>query len=99
MHGQVVCAMRSDGQIVSLRKMGELTRQERRTNRNRFPVLRNARALVFDEAAIDGARFFRTQQWISDVFCDQGVKHACKAAGMKGLRFADCTPKRRRQGA
>jgi Immunity protein family (Imm11) len=77
----------------------ELTRQELSRNRNRFPALRNARALAFDEAAIDTARFFRTPQWISDVFCDQGVKVACKAAGMKGLRFVDCTPKRRRQGA
>ena len=77
----------------------ELTRQELSRNRNRFPALRNARALAFDEPAIDTARFFRTPQWISDVFCDQGVKDACKAAGMKGLRFVDCTPKRRRQGA
>jgi hypothetical protein len=75
------------------------TRHELSTNRNRFPALRNARELVFDEAAIDTARFFRTPQWISDVFCDQGVKDACKAAGMKGLRFADCTPKRRRHGS
>jgi hypothetical protein len=77
----------------------EPTRQELRMNRNRFPALRNARALVFDEAAIGEARFFRTPQWRSDVFCDQKVKDACKAAGMKGLRFVDCTPKRRRQGA
>ena len=55
--------------------------------------------LGFDEAAIGEARFFRTPQWSSDVFCDQKVKDACKAAGMKGLRFVNCTPKRRRQGA
>ena len=78
-----------------LEAFDEATRQALRENRNRFPALRNARALVFDEAAIGEARIFRTPQWLSDVFCDQGVKDACKAAGLKGVRFVDCTPQRR----
>lgn len=77
-----------------LEAFGESTRQELRANRHRFPALRNARALVFDEAAIGAARVFRTPQWLSDVFCDQGVKDACRAAGIKGVRFVNVTPKR-----
>jgi hypothetical protein len=82
-----------------LEAFDEPTVQKINKNRSLFPFLRHDRVLVFDETAIGEARVFRTPQWLSDVFCDQAVKDACKAAGMKGLRFADCTPKRRRGGA
>jgi hypothetical protein len=71
------------------------TVQDLRTNRNRFPTLRDQRTLVFDETVIGDSHIFRTPYW-PDVFCDQSVKDMCRAAGMKGLRFVDCTPKRRR---
>jgi hypothetical protein len=78
-----------------LEAFGQPTVQELRTNRNRFPDLKNQRALVFDETVIGDSHVFRTPYWPA-VFCDQSVKDMCRAAGMKGLRFVDCTPKRRR---
>jgi len=77
-----------------LEAFGQPTVQELRTNRNRFPSLRNQRALLFDETVIGDSHVFRTPYW-PDVFCDQSVKDVCRAAGMKGLRFVDCTPKRK----
>jgi len=51
--------------------------------------------LVFNEEAIGSARIFRTPY--SDlVFCDQSLKDACKAAGLKGIAFRDCFPKGKR---
>jgi hypothetical protein len=64
----------------------EGTRQELSKDRNRFPALRNARALMFDEATIGIALFSRTPQWPADVFCDQSVKDACKL-GQEGATF------------
>jgi hypothetical protein len=74
---------------------GEPTLQELRTNRFKFPDLKNARALVFNETVIGDSHIFRTPYWDA-VFCDQSLKDACKAAGIKGARFVDCTTKRSR---
>jgi hypothetical protein len=70
------------------------TTEQLRANRLKFPALRNARKLIFNEAVIGDAHIFRPTHWVGDVFCDQAVKDACKAAGMKGIRFVDYTPRR-----
>jgi hypothetical protein len=82
-----------------LEAFAEPTVRALRENRQRFPELKHARALLFDEAAIGEALVFRTPYWMTDVFCDQRVKDACKAAGMKGMRFVDCTTRRRYRSA
>ncbi|EJN15807.1 Protein of unknown function (DUF1629) [Bradyrhizobium sp. YR681] len=43
--------------------------------------------LVFTEAAIGEAHIFRMAHSESDVICDQEMKDACKAAGLKRIRF------------
>jgi hypothetical protein len=48
------------------------------------------KTLVFNEAVIGDSRIFRTPYSPANVFCDQVMKDACKAAGMKGVRFVDC---------
>jgi len=83
-----------------LEAFDEQTSQRLRQNRLKFPSLRTARLLYFDAVAIGKAHIFRTPYWIPDIFCDQIVKDACKRAGIKGLRFVDCTPKTaRKQGS
>lgn len=78
-----------------LEAFDERTAQELRAHPSKYHRMRNDRKLVFAEAAIGDARIFRTPYMFPDVFCDQSMKDACKAAGMKGMRFVDCTPKRR----
>jgi hypothetical protein len=75
-----------------LEAFGEPTIQELRRNPVKFPALRNARALVFNETVIGDSHIFRTPYW-DEVFCDQSLKDACKAVGIKGARFVDCTTK------
>ena len=80
-----------------LEAFDEQTSQRLRQNRLKFPSLRTARLLYFDAVAIGKAHIFRNPYWIPDIFCDQFVKDACKRAGIKGLRFVDCTPKTARK--
>jgi hypothetical protein len=47
------------------------------------------KTLVFNEIVIGDAHIFRTP-YSPNVFCDQVMKDACKAAGMKGVQFHDC---------
>jgi Protein of unknown function (DUF1629) len=72
----------------------EATVQEIRSHFFRFSWLRHKRCLVFNTTAIGKAHMFRTPSVNGKVFCDQTMKDACKAAGMKGVMFQDCTPKR-----
>ncbi|QOZ70770.1 DUF1629 domain-containing protein [Bradyrhizobium arachidis] len=44
---------------------------------------------VFTEAAIGKAHIFRMAHAEADVICDQDMKDACKAAGLKRIRFKD----------
>jgi hypothetical protein len=48
------------------------------------------KTLVFNERAIGDSNIFRTPYSPANVFCDQLMKDACKAAGMKGVQFHDC---------
>lgn len=48
------------------------------------------KTLVFNEAVIGDSHIFRTPYSPPNVFCDQVIKDACKAAGMKGVQFHDC---------
>jgi hypothetical protein len=45
-------------------------------------------SLVFKEEVVASAHIFRPRFW-GKIVCDQAVKDACKAAGMKGIRFRD----------
>lgn len=47
------------------------------------------KTLVFNEPVIGDSHIFRTP-YSPNVFCDQVMKDACKAAGMKGIQFFDC---------
>ncbi|MHC4052656.1 imm11 family protein [Bradyrhizobium sp. 25ACV] len=46
-------------------------------------------SFVFREEAIGSARIFRPRFLESRIICDQTMKDACKAAGVRGLRFGD----------
>jgi len=56
---------------------------------SRFDVFSFSSSLVFREDAVGSARIFRMSQRKTDVICDQSVKDACKAAGLKGFWFRD----------
>ncbi|MBR0856768.1 imm11 family protein [Bradyrhizobium liaoningense] len=45
-------------------------------------------SFVFREEAIGSAHIFRAR-FLERVICDQAMKDACKAAGLKGLSFGD----------
>jgi hypothetical protein len=45
--------------------------------------------LVFTEAAIGKAHIFRMAHSEADVICDQDMKDACRAAGLRRTRFCD----------
>jgi Protein of unknown function (DUF1629) len=45
------------------------------------------RELVFRDDAIGDARVFRMEYLQAVVICDQTMKRACKAAGLKGIKF------------
>ena len=45
--------------------------------------------LVFREDVIGAAHVFRLAHLKSSVFCDQHIKDACKAAGLKGVSFKE----------
>jgi hypothetical protein len=51
------------------------------------------KTLVFNEAVIGDSHIFRTPYSPPNVFCDQVMKDACKAARMKGVQFYDCSGK------
>lgn len=44
---------------------------------------------VFKEEAIGDAHVFRMEHLRRTIICDQTLKDACKAAGLKGIKFAD----------
>lgn len=44
---------------------------------------------VFKEEAIGSAHIFRPRFLNSEIICDQAIKDACKAAGLRGLRFGN----------
>jgi hypothetical protein len=48
------------------------------------------KTLVFNEAVIGDSHIFRTPYSPAIAFCDQVMKDACKAAGIKGVQFFDC---------
>lgn len=81
-----------------LEAFDESTVQEFRSGRKKAGLIGD-KTLVFNEAAIGDAHIFRTPH-SPNVFCDQVMKDACKAAGMKGVQFYDCfgkvTPPMRR---
>lgn len=45
-------------------------------------------SLVFKEEIVGLAHIFRPRFW-GDIICDDAMKDACKAAGMRGIRFRD----------
>jgi hypothetical protein len=51
------------------------------------------KTLVFNETIIRDSHIFRTPYSQDDVFCDQALKDACKAAGIRGISFCECTHK------
>ena len=77
----------------------EPTRQQLRERNSKIFELRDNRALDFDEQVIGAARFFRTPYMPPLVFCDDGVKQACKGSGMRGARFRECSSSLRRRRA
>jgi len=46
-------------------------------------------SVVFSEEAIGSAHIFRPRFLETRIICDQAVKDACKAAGVRGLSFGD----------
>ena len=65
----------------------------------RFMVARHDRSrhLHFVSEAIGGKHLFRLPiEFSREVFCDQAVKDACNAAGLKGLEFLDVPDKKAR---
>jgi hypothetical protein len=77
-----------------LEAFGEATVQEFRSG-TKHAGLKGDKTLVFNESAIGDSHIFRTPYSPANVFCDQVMKDACKAAGMKGVQFHDCSPKRK----
>lgn len=49
-------------------------------------------SLVFKEGVVGSAHIFRPRFW-GHIICDQVMKDACKAAGMRGIRFDDASGK------
>ncbi|UWU79645.1 hypothetical protein N2603_14630 [Bradyrhizobium huanghuaihaiense] len=47
-------------------------------------------SFVFKEEAIGSAHIFRPR-FLPRIICDQAMKDACKAAGMRGLSFQDAS--------
>jgi len=47
--------------------------------------------LHFVREIVGNARLFHIAEMAIYVFCDQSVKDACKAAGLKGIRFRSCS--------
>jgi hypothetical protein len=88
------------GAVRVVEAFGEKTMQEirdyyDRTGIKHLNVLSRTDDLDFNEASIGAFRVFCTP-YSPQVFCDQGLKDACKAAGMKGVDFHDCSPRRKR---
>jgi hypothetical protein len=46
-------------------------------------------SVVFREDVVGSAHVFRLTHTESSIFCDQEFKDACKAAGLKGVRFRE----------
>lgn len=76
----------------------EATREQLRENRVKIFSLRNQCALDFDEHIVGNARFFRTPYMPPIVFCDEGVKQACKSSVIRGVRFKECSRRARVPG-
>jgi hypothetical protein len=83
-----------------LEAFGEPTLQEIQRYRQRtglryrgFLIIRET--LVFNESNIGNSHIFRTPYSYDDVFCDQTMKDACKTAGIKGVKFYDCSQKKK----
>lgn len=57
------------------------------TDFRRYDGMTNS-SFVFREEAIGSAHIFRAR-FLERVVCDQAMKDACKAAGLKGLRFGN----------
>lgn len=51
--------------------------------------LRGGASLVFKEDVVAPAHIFRMAHLEPVIFCDQHLKNACKAAGLKGITFKD----------
>jgi hypothetical protein len=49
----------------------------------------DANILIFKEVVVETNHIFRVQYYESMVICDETMKDACKAAGLKGWRFRD----------
>jgi hypothetical protein len=72
--------------VRTLEGFGESTVLEFRTGIKRAGLIGD-KTLVFNESAIGDSHIFRTPYSPADVFCDQVMKDACKAAGMRGVQF------------
>jgi hypothetical protein len=70
----------------------EIRRYQEKTG-YRYRGFSGEKSLVFNEPVIGPSHIFVTPYSRADVFCDQGLKDACKAAGIKGVAFNDCTAK------
>jgi hypothetical protein len=77
-----------------LEAFGEPTLQEvhryRERTGNKYRGFAGAKNLLFNEDIIGESHIFRTPYSWGDVFCDQNLKDACKAAGVKGAKFSKC---------
>lgn len=58
------------------------------TDFRRYDGMVTDSSFVFREEAIGSAHVFRAR-FLNRVVCDQAMKDACKAAGLKGLRFGN----------
>ena len=72
--------------------MQDIRRYQEKTGYDPLSLLAT-KPLVFNESAIGQSHIFRTPYSWARIYCDQALKDACKAAGLKGVAFRDCTAK------
>jgi Immunity protein family (Imm11) len=77
-----------------LEAFGEQTLREVREYRRKtgfeFMGFSGEKDVVFNESVVGDAHIFTTPYSYDDVFCDENMKEACKAASTKGVSFTKC---------
>ena len=68
----------------------EVQEYRERTGFRYMGFLNRREDILFDESAIGESHIFRTPYSWDDVFCDQCMKDACKAAMIKGVGLFKC---------
>jgi hypothetical protein len=77
------------------RTVQEIQEFRERTGSKYMGLMTKKNDLDFNEDVIGPSRIFRTPYSREDTFCDPTLKDACKAAGIRGVAFYDCSPKRK----